>query len=554
MSFRNFRYSSLAALFCGLFVCALAQAADPTASLEGSVLNKITGAPVKHAHVMYIKVPGPASFPISTDTDADGRFAIPLEAGDYRLWVERPGFARQAYGSRTPDGTGTVLSLAPGQQIRDITLRIVPLGAISGHVFDEDGEPMQGVGIQVLRFSYATGRRQLISVAGSSSNDRGEYRAYSLPAGRYFLLATLRGAPLSVPAEANALVPEIQEPFASMYYPGVLDFASASQISLPEGGELTDADFHLQRVRAVTVRGRILSPIQDPASAQVQVVLAHNDGNTASFINRTSAAVDQASGRFEFRGIAPGSYLLVGAELSGNHPLGGRLPIEVTTAMQQNLTLSLTSGFAITGAVELEGDASVKLPNLTLRLSPAEGLALGPQPTCNPGPDGSIRLAGITPGIWDFNLDPLPEGVWIKTATFGGQDVLRGELNVSSGSRGPLHIVLANKGARISGSVSADGQPHHATVILVPAAAEMQGSIGMYRATTTQEQGAFTFQGVRPGSYKLFALEEVEPFAWLDPDFLKPVESLGESISVSEGEHATRQLAPISPDLLLPAR
>lgn len=553
MSFWNLRSSSLTAVFCGLIVCALAQAADPSASLEGSVLNKITGAPVKHAHVMYIKVPGANSYPISTDTDADGRFTIPLEAGAYRLWVERPGFARLAYGSRTPDGTGTVLTVAPGQQVHDVTLRIVPLGAISGRVFDEDGEPIQGAGIQVLRFSYSTGKRQLIPVAGSSSNDRGEYRAYNLPAGRYYLLATLRGAPLSVPVEASALVPEIQQPFAPMYYPGVLDFASASQIALPEGGELTDADFHLQRIPAVTVRGRILSPVQDLSGTQLQVVLAHNDGNTASFINRASAAIDPASGRFEFRGVAPGSYLLVASQLSGNRALSARLPVEVSSAMQQNLTLSLTPGFEITGNIESEGEPP-KLANLTLRLSPAEGLVLGPSVFSKTGPDGSVRLTGVTPGLWDFAVDPLPEGVWIKSATFGGQDVLRGSINISSGARGPLRIVLATKGAQISGTVSEEGQSRSATVVLVPAATEMQGSIRMYRATTTQDQGMFTFEGVPPGSYKLFALEEVEPFAWLDPDFLKPVESLGESISVGDGERATRQLAPISPDLLLPAR
>jgi hypothetical protein len=50
----------------------------------------------------------------------------------------------------------------------------------------------------------------------------------------------------------------------------------------------------------------------------------------------------------------------------------------------------------------------------------------------------------------------------------------------------------------------------------------------------------------------LFAFEEIEVFAWLDPDFLKLVESLGESISVAEGDKVTRQLAPISPEMLLP--
>src|SRR5204863_2599095 len=52
------------------------------ALLQGSVTNKITGAPVNHAHVMYIKVASGSSeaqSPISTDTDAQGNYAIQVE-------------------------------------------------------------------------------------------------------------------------------------------------------------------------------------------------------------------------------------------------------------------------------------------------------------------------------------------------------------------------------------------------------------------------------------------------------------------------------------------
>ena len=154
-------------------------APPPLSLMEGSVINKITGAPVKNARVMYIKVASgstEAQPPIRIDTDSEGHFAIQLDPGAYRLWVERAGFSRQTYGSRTPHGQGLVLTLEPGQQVRDLSMQMVPLGAIAGRVFDEEGEPLQGVAIQVLRYSYATGKRQLIPVAGATSNDRGEYR------------------------------------------------------------------------------------------------------------------------------------------------------------------------------------------------------------------------------------------------------------------------------------------------------------------------------------------------------------------------------------------
>ena len=555
MSFWNYRSFLFVLVLCGLFAGELARAADPAASVEGSVFNKVTGAPVKHAHVMYIKVPGSASFPLSTDTDADGRFSIGLEPGSYRLWVERPGFLHQTYGAQTPDGPGTLLTVAAGQEIHDINLRLVPLGAIAGRVLDEDGDPIQGAGIQVLRYSFATGKRQLITIQGVGTNDRGEYRAYGLPAGRYFLLATLRGTPISRLPETDALLPEVQQSFAAVYYPGVLDLASASQLSLPEGGEISDADFHVQKTGAITVRGRLFSPIQDFAGSRIQVALGHSDRNSASFLNPITATVDESTGRFEFHGVSPGSYLLIASQLNNGHLLSGRVPLEASaSANPQNVNISLTSAFDMIGNVEVEGGSAAKIPPMTIQLTESEGLAFGRQPSAKVGPDGSFRLSGLVPGVWDFTLNPLPENLWIKTATLGEVDVLSGQVSIASAARGPLRIVLAGNGAQISGSVTQNGQPGRANVVLVPASSDSQGFVQMYRTTTTQENGTFLLKGVRPGAYKLFAFQDVEAFSWLDPEFLRPVEALGESISVGEGEKAARQLTPIPSDLLVPAR
>ena len=552
------RISVLMALICALFFPAGAQTAEGTARVEGSVLNKLTGAPVRHAQVMYIKVgmrAGEMTTPISSDTDSGGHFALQLDPGEYRLWVERAGYSRQAWGARTSEGSGATLTLAPGRKIQDLTLKIVPLGAISGRVLDDEGEPVQGAGIQVLRFSYAGGTRQFLPVAGASTNDHGEYRAYGLPAGRYYLLATLRGAPPTRPIETGGLIPEAQEPYAPMYYPGVLDPGSATQLPLAQGAELSDIDFHLQRVRAVTLRGRLFSSLDDFTRGQIQVVLAHNDGSGASFIDRAAAAVEKTTGRFELRSVAPGLYWLVASQLNGAYSLGGRTPVEVTAPnSQENLTISLRAAFDIMGTITMEGRQPAGLTTLTAGLSPSEGLALGPQPTAKVGADGRFRLTGVTPGLWDFALGPLPEGVWIKSAMFGEHDVLRGDFNVPDGPRGTLQIVVSSNGAQVSRAVSEDNHPHAATVVLVPDSEELRRSPRMYRSTQAQDQGKFVFKGVPPGSYKLFAFDEVEPNAWLDPDFLKPVEALGEPISVAEGDQATRQLALVPSDALLPQR
>ncbi|HEX7286760.1 MAG TPA: carboxypeptidase-like regulatory domain-containing protein [Candidatus Angelobacter sp.] len=550
-SVRHIQFLLLLALSSGLS----AQTTRPPAPalVEGHVVNKLTGAPVKGAHVIYTRLASSAeaALPISTDSDSQGQFHIELTPGSYRLWVERPGFSRLNYGARTTEAPGDTLGLAAGQEIHDVTFRITPLGAISGRLLDDDGEPVQGAGIQVLRVSYATEKRRLVPVSGASSNDRGEYRCYDLPPGWYFLLATPRGAPLTRPAERDALVPEMQDPYAPLYYPGVLDLGSASPVAVPEGGDVPDVNFRMQKVRAVTVRGRLLSPV-NLGQSQVQVVLAHNERETASYVDRAAAAVDAATGRFEIRGVVPGLYFLIATQLHSGRALAARIPIDVSSsAPPQDVVLPLAQGPDLIGNVVMDGAAKLP-PDVTVRLVSVEGLAAGPPPFGKVGPDGRFHLPAVLPGLWNLSLEQLPAGVWIKSATFGELDVTAADLIVSGGGTGPLRIVLAEGGADVSGVVEQEGQPLKSTIVLAPTEPDLKDAPQMYRSTSTGDHGTFAFKGVRPGAYKLYAFESIEPFAWLNPDVLKPIEEMGEAITVSPGEKLSRRLVPVPYEALLP--
>ncbi|HET9164349.1 MAG TPA: carboxypeptidase regulatory-like domain-containing protein [Candidatus Angelobacter sp.] len=518
--------------------------------------NKLTGSPIKGAHVIYTRIASgsdPAASPISRDTDIQGHFHLELRPGSYRLWVEREGFARQSYGSAVPEGTGSILSVVSGQELHDLAFRITPLGALSGRVFDQDGDPLQGVGIQVLRVSYASGMRQLIPIAGATSNDRGEYRCYDLPAGRYFVLATPKGSPLSHPIEAGALVPEIQDAYVPLYYPGVVELDSASAVPVPEGGDIQQIDFRLQSIRATTLRGRIAG-LATADSNQVQVVLAHNEHGFASYIDRATATVDPATGKFEIRRVAPGSYFLVASQVSKGEVSSARVPVEITAgAPPEQLPIHMAPSVEAHGIVLMD-DGSPVPASLVVRLLPAEGLMTGASPAAAVSSDGSIRLSGVQPGTWIPSVEHVPEGVWIKNVSFGDIRSIGGQLNLPVGARGPLRIVLAANGGQVSGTVGEEGQPRQATVVLVPQEAELRLSPPAYRFTPTDSRGAFIFKGVRPGTYRLFAFESIAPFAWMDPGILNGVEDLGQDLVVSESERATRQLKPIPYDAVLPSR
>ena len=545
---------TLVVLLIGLLAQALP--IESLVPVEGSVTNKLTGAPIKGAHVIYTRIASaadPAASPISRDSDLQGHFHLELAPGSYRLWVEREGFARQHYGSPVPESTGSVLTVAPGQELHDLMFRVTPLGALSGHIFDQDGDPLQGVGIQVMRVSYSSGMRQLIPVAGASSNDRGEYRCYDLPADRYFILATPKGSPLSHPVETGALLPEMQDAFVPLYYPGVLELESASAVPLPEGGDVQDINFRMQSVRASTVRGRVLSPLKT-AQNQVQVVLAHNDHGFASYIDRSTTAVDPDTGKFEIRRVAPGSYFLVASQLIRGELFSARLAVEITPGTPiEEITLPLAPGITAHGSIML--DSTSPLPsNLVVRLQPLEGLFQSSAPAGTINSDGSVLLPGVAPGMWVLSVEHLPESMWIKSVAFGDIRATGSQLSLPAGARGPLRIVLAENGAQVSGVVEKDGDPSPATVVLVPEETELRLSPQAYRFSQSDSRGTFLFKGVRPGGYRLFAFESIASFAWMDPAILNGVEELGQVIVVKEGERVTHQLTSIPYAAMLPPR
>jgi hypothetical protein len=502
------------------------------ALVQGSVVNKSTGAPVKHAHVLYMTVHSSARGSTLTsggvDTDSGGQFSFQAAPGSYQLWVEQSGFARQYYGSRTPGEALNGLVLAPGQQLRDITLQIVPLGAISGRVFDEEGDALQGASIQLLHFSYASGRRELVPVNGTATDDRGEYRAYGLPAGRYLLLATRREWPS----------------YAGLFYPGSTDIASSTEITLPAGGDITGIDVSLPKTNLVTVRGRISSPMSDFSDSTLQLVLVRE--RVASAIGRASAVINQGNGSFEIRDVMPGSYWLIGSQLYGRSVLAGRIPLEIGDAAPVNISVPLSPSFEIKGRITVDGGG--KLPNVTLGLRSVDNITLGPPPIPAVTPEGDIHITGVTSGVWRLTIGPLPDASCVKSATLNNVDLLREELTLAGNTTEPLRMIIGTNCPQVSGVVTDDsGQPRNATVVMAPADAELLTSPMAYLTVSTENNGTFVFKGLRPGIYKIFGLEEAEPFAWLDPEVMSRIEPFEESISVADGDHATIKLSPVPP-------
>ena len=79
-------------------------------------------------------------------TDGSFRFAS-VDQGNYALTGERTGYVRETLSS--PGGQTKVIEVVSEKNTSGIELTLTPQSVIAGHVFDEDGDPMQSVNVEV---------------------------------------------------------------------------------------------------------------------------------------------------------------------------------------------------------------------------------------------------------------------------------------------------------------------------------------------------------------------------------------------------------------------
>jgi hypothetical protein len=129
--------------------------------VEGTVLNSVTGEPVPRVLVTLRNLraapasPGAVPTPAAASTNNEGKFVFTgLAAGSYVIRAQRDNFQYIQ-----PQRSGP-LTLNAGDQKTDLVVQISPLGAIAGHVQNEEGDAIPNVGVSVMVYQYtAQGRR-----------------------------------------------------------------------------------------------------------------------------------------------------------------------------------------------------------------------------------------------------------------------------------------------------------------------------------------------------------------------------------------------------------
>ena len=135
-------------------------------------------------------------------------------------------------------------------------------------------------------------------------------------------------------------------------------------------------------------------------------------------------------------------------------------------------------------------------------------------------------------------VDSLPNGFYIQSIRLGSEDLLNDGLHIDQQPDGHIEIVVGTTPGSIGGTVRNEKrQPiPNVRVVLVPS---HRNRIDLFKTARTGESGEFRFESVPPGDYKLFAWEDIEDSAWLDPDVIDLYESRGTAVAVGSASDQT---------------
>ena len=486
-----------------LLLAAIALSAQ---SVEGRVVNELTGAPVAGAKIMLYPVligPLPAA-PFRATTTDDGRFTIDnVPEGVYTPLYSAPGY----FGIPGPTGPRPTFAVsASSNEPVHLDVKLQPTAKISGRVLDSNGKPVPLADVWLIWtdhyckppacFPYTTKIRAWTD---------GTYKANDLPLPGAWLLAA--SAPDTWPAPPA----RDDQPMAhaQTFYPNTTDPDLAEPIIVRPGAQLWDVDIKLKAIPAFHVRGRILDPRDKPA-AQAKVVLAKGFGPDLT----TDANAD---GVFDFPAVPEAEWRLSASleQGSGNDrvKLWAAQWIELRRRDLDAPVLRLNAPFTLEGKVVMQAPEGTPTPPSPPRmyfvLATANAVLSDMRGAMIPGfvERGVLTFREVYPGA--YKLEPVgapAEPYYLDSIRVGTLDATAVDVPILSAAD-PLVLTYKLGGGTVRGTLETCGG---ASIVLVPVDAGLRRA-GFIRVNSCDPQGKFEFPAVRPGEYYAFATTRTGP-------------------------------------------
>ncbi|HEY6230713.1 MAG TPA: carboxypeptidase-like regulatory domain-containing protein [Pyrinomonadaceae bacterium] len=495
--------------------CQTKSAGNPTKTVTSSVSGRITvhgkGAPgITVAMRTQNNLPSTLTQPIKAVTDGDGNYRLTaVPPGSYQVFPIAPGYVSPDYA--TTAGRKTLL-LSENEDVQGIDFSLEPGGVITGKVTDADGRPVIEEHITLSPEGEIKGRGQM-PVPGAErvlTDDRGIYRIYGVPEGRYKISAGVADDDPNFDPRGGRIS------YKRTYYPDVADFENAKVLEVVEGGELKNIDIVLGRsLPAFSVSGRVVDGETGRPVMGLRFMLQRTlGGNGYGVVPSFSSSNSQ--GEFRIDNVTPGKYTVMISQDRQSELRTDGAAFEITDQDVTGLLVKTFKGISLSGNIVVEGtsDKNVlrKLAEMRLHVySQNEATHMGYGREALVTPDGSFRVTGLSPGNVNFYLAPG----FRQTSNFSivrierdGVAQPRNFVPIKEGDNlGGITVVLAYGGASIRGEVKFENGPlppnARVSVTAKKGAESDQPGYGS-RAYSLDVRNRFLIDGLAAGTYELY--------------------------------------------------
>ena len=491
------------------------QTETKTDSITGRVVNE-SGQPLPNARIIVTPLEGGRARG-RTSTDREGTFKVTgLDTIPYRIYVEVPGYLRTG----EPEvGPSSVRQFKVGESA---TFVFTKGGVITGSVTNTTGDPIIGIPVRVRRIRDQKDQPTTSTAyyREASTDDRGVYRIYSLPAGTYTVAAG--GVPDYYYGPFGPF-----DTFVPTYAPSSSMRDGAAEVTVRAGEEANNVDISFRAEMGRTLSGTVTGPGTE-AGFTVNLTTVGPAAAQSHLSRYNQAGISQ----FTFQGLADGDYYLI----AQSHPQSGEVSLSEPKLIRlkgvdiEDVDVALKTLGSMSGRVLLEeskvtecqGKQPPAFKEISISAWHKDSEEARSQPPfvwsigrpVNADAQGNFTIRNLASSQYYFAARFPPRSWYLKSIAIAPpagaragkpRDVTRVWTNIKTGDQlAGLIVTVAQGGASLQGQLAlgeGETSPEKLFVYLVPSEREAADELLRFYGGEVSKEGKIALNNLAPGRY-----------------------------------------------------
>jgi hypothetical protein len=297
---------------------------------------------------------------------------------------------------------GKAVLLGEAEDVQGVDFAIVRGGVIAGKVTDADGRPLIEERINVVPEEQGNRGQPQAVVARFQTDDRGIYRIYGIPAGRYRIFVGLAEDDPYYSTRIGRVA------YKRTYYPDATDPTKAKLIEVNEGSEAPNIDITVGRsLPTFAASGKVVDGETGQPLSGLRFGLRRVVGDREGGFVEGMGAMSNSRGEFRMDNVTPGKYAIFIAGQPDSEVRAEASYFEIVDQDVTGVLVKTAKGLSVSGMVVLDGayDKSVfaKLAELRVQAYVRSEIS-GSGQVGSINPDGTFRIGGLLPGTANFWL------------------------------------------------------------------------------------------------------------------------------------------------------